>query len=101
MQERLQAKQTLRGCRSRAKFLGGSTQERPEAPKTLRRLSIPSRILMTLHARASGGKASNERVVDSERNSPDAPRKSVRTRRAANRHWSLRKLSSLVGFAHI
>ena len=34
-------------------FSGRSTQERPEALKTLRGLSIPIKILRTLHARAS------------------------------------------------
>ena len=50
-------------------------------PQTLRGLWIPSKIIRTLRARASGGAANTERVADSEQNSQDAPRKSVRRRR--------------------
>ena len=80
----------LRGLSIPIKILR-TLHARTEEPQTLRGLSIPLKILRMLHARASGGAAITAKVVDSEQNSQDAPRKSVRTRRATNRRWSLRK----------
>ena len=68
------------GLRCRTEFSGLSTRQHRHPPNSTKGSSITNRILRMLHAPAPPSAQNHEKVVDSGKNSEDAPRASAAVR---------------------